>query len=1020
MSHKERDDTRELLEQLERSARNQETDERPEDVFSDRNTFGNASDKDETLAEFDSYMAQLLGGLVNEDEPKSRPIRKKTAEARNEKQADQEAFSLSYDDAEEFELNEIEHEESEVRDEQEPDEILENGIPENERPEDDVPEEAIPVPDMRVELSDDAITFDDEDDEADGQDEADEDEPETGDEQLTLTDEMMSSDVQIPDQAEASDREEIPEWQDGAATEPTEPTEPTEQGFDEPTEVRADRPAYEFSDETDEDDEIVEQENVVEEPPVATPSTTADDSRQPDRTVEEETIAPIVLEKGDVLLDAEEELPTTEQDKPQEKTEPTEKQETVDKPDTPVPVASPLDAIKAEVPKPKQSPLDAMAAKTQGNVSVVGSPFGNRQKNERTLTDEDVELLLDLGYDANLTQKVGGQRVEAVRYRRQEDERTRRRLSRAYGCSGEEYSSHTQDKQIRSAYRSHAKIAVARLVVSIFFSLMLLACDMIPLIGGEWIRSLGLSSSTGVFGTIGVLLLLLSALMFWPQLLRGWRALLHLTPVPASIPAVLLPLTLLYDVAVFPSIAEDVLLNFPMGVSLVLLAIAELMTVQQESTAFEVVSAHSRKIVMEPIPPRKKKVARNGHIVKIINDEGGRRAWRVHPTDQVTGYFRRNVASTARYRFLSTLMFVSATMTVLVGCVMLAVTGSFGQMAIAVLLTAQLTMPAAAVLAYAYPMLLAARRLAVQGCAIVGQRSVDEYAGEKTLVFDDTEMFRSKSSTEITIKGSGDTKKYIRYAKRLFSTLGGTLRGISTSDLTSETYEERVEILHIYDQGVEARIDGKVVVMAGTSAHMVKHGIRVPNESAELLVRRNVESCILYLAFDGKLRLGYEVDYRISGRFEQVVEELASAGTAIAIETCDPSIHEDFLVRSRKVGSTPVAVVKPVRFERRRDSAVCDSGVIATRSARDIAQATDACDRLMENDKQLRLFQLIASLCGAALSAVLMLFGFVAESGTLIVALLQLLWCLPTVMLTRKNLMNEQRAENENVNRNRE
>jgi hypothetical protein len=50
----------------------------------------------------------------------------------------------------------------------------------------------------------------------------------------------------------------------------------------------------------------------------------------------------------------------------------------------------------------------------------------------------------------------------------------------------------------------------------------------------------------------------------------------------------------------------------------------------------------------------------------------------------------------------------------------------------------------------------------------------------------------------------------------------------------------------------------------------------------------------------------------------------------------------------------------------------------------------------------------------------LLLFGFVGESGTLIVALLQLLWCLPTVMLTRKNLMNEQRAENKNVNGNRE
>jgi hypothetical protein len=315
-------------------------------------------------------------------------------------------------------------------------------------------------------------------------------------------------------------------------------------------------------------------------------------------------------------------------------------------------------------------------------------------------------------------------------------------------------------------------------------------------------------------------------------------------------------------------------------------------------------------------------------------------------------------------------------------------------------------------------MLLAARDLSPKGCAIIGQGAVDEYAGKKTLIFDDTEMFRSKSSTEITIKGSGDNKKYVRYAKRLFRTLGGTLYNVSTSDLSEETYEERVEILKIFECGVEARIDGKVNILMGNSAFMVQRGIRVPGESAELLVRRNVESSILYLAFDEKLKLGYEIDYRISGRFEHMAAELARTGTAIAIETCDPGIRDDLLTRSRKAGQPPIAVVKPARFERHTESLLCDSGVVATRSARDMADATAACDHLLENDAQLAVFHRIALIVGSLLVLGLSLLGMITRSVTVLAAALQAIWCIPTMLLTRKNLMNEQRAESEHVNRN--
>ena len=83
----------------------------------------------------------------------------------------------------------------------------------------------------------------------------------------------------------------------------------------------------------------------------------------------------------------------------------------------------------------------------------------------------------------------------------------------------------------------------------------------------------------------------------------------------------------------------------------------------------------------------------------------------------------------------------------------------------------------------------------------------------------------------------------------------------------------------------------------------------------------------------------------------------------------------------------------------------------------DIAAATAACDRLLENDAQLALFHRIAPVFGGVLMLGLSLFGLLDRSMTVIAALMQLVWCIPTLMLTRKNLMIEQSSENENANK---
>ena len=1005
MNRKSQDSTDDLLRALRTLMDQDDADEQgtPDDVFGDRTSSErDHKQQDEEIAAFDSYMAALLGEAIPGD-VSGRDGAKKTTRTRKKKTKATPEASVALRPEEELVELTAEEPEADV-------EIS---------PELSPPQEAdeISPPDVQVELPGEVL----------------------GEEVPTFEDVYVTEeedDIAAKSELQIIEQLRIPTDSFGTleATEETSTADELPAGWTEITAIPASNEGTDAPVQTPDSryTDVGLDENGM---PLPIDFTASDFETETEPSDAQEEL--LSLHEGDIILDADDDIPEQEAKESAPETQPVPETPAEDKSATVTPVSSPLDAARnanaraeaqraeEQMARPKQSPLDAIAAGRmgeRGNVtSLGGTPvFGRSAGRERSLTDDDVELLLELGYESNLSQKVGAQRVELLKHRRADDEQTRRQLKHVYGCTGEEYTGHAQDDKIKKTYQKHLRAAKARLFGVSLLTILALLSDIFPMLRDS-VPSLDvLLPTTGLYGAVGLLLLVLTALICLPHLKRGLGALVQFAPIPASLATVLLVFTLLYGVYGLFMPACPILLNFPTALALLLLCVGERMRVGQQQETFEVISAHSRKIAAENMAPRKKKVVRNGHIVKIINDDADRVLWRIRPTEQVAGYFRRTGERTQRYRPLGYLLAGALIAAVIVATMTLLVLGVFDASVTAFLLTLQLSLPLSALVSYAYPLLSATKQLAQQGCAIVGESAVDEYSGEKTLLFDDTEMFRSKSSTEITIKGGGDTRKYIRYAKRLFYTIGGTLRNVTTSDLSKETYEERVEILRVMEEGIEARIDGKVHILAGTSAFMVKNGIRVPGENAELLVRRHVESCILYLAFDGKLRLGYEIDYRISGRFEQAAEQLFREGTAVAIETYDPSIHAEFLSRSREEGRCPIRVVKPVRFEKASESQMIDSGLVATRSARDIARLSVTCDRLARTDRQLCHLHRITLVLGAALSGAAALLGMINVGISLAVVALQVALCLPVMILTRKNILDEQDQTKEYDNRNRE
>jgi hypothetical protein len=270
---------------------------------------------------------------------------------------------------------------------------------------------------------------------------------------------------------------------------------------------------------------------------------------------------------------------------------------------------------------------------------------------------------------------------------------------------------------------------------------------------------------------------------------------------------------------------------------------------------------------------------------------------------------------------------------------------------------------------------------------------------DKLLIFADTDMLQAKSSTEITIKGSGDARRYVRSARRIFSTLGGTLGKIITSVMAEERMDGLVEILRVYPQGLEARLDGRVHVLMGSSEFMRSNAIPVPSADAEMLARRSDDGSILYVAFGGQIRLGYEINYRIYKDFEQMAAQLAKGKTTVAIRSADPNITEDYLAASRVGKKTPIRLYKPFQYESRRVQESESSGIVSTGKIRSVARAVRMCEHIVENERAIVRLQWATVLCGAALAAVMAVFGNLGMYLSLLALVITLVFALPIKLL---------------------
>lgn len=484
------------------------------------------------------------------------------------------------------------------------------------------------------------------------------------------------------------------------------------------------------------------------------------------------------------------------------------------------------------------------------------------------------------------------------------------------------------------------------------------------------------------------------------------------TPTPYSLNAMLIPISLIYGLVSFGiTLAGKSALHsiaIPAALSLILIDVCDVLRVAGEMRSFRILSADGEKTVLDTAEPRKKKLRLGDKIVKIINDDAGQSLYRVRSSEQTSGFFRRSNDFSSAAKPFSILLCTALALAFLGGLASAIRFSSFTSALSGAALTFVCAIPCGAVYLYFHSFSYANRHLATKNCTLVGEESVTEYREEKTIIFDDSDMYAAQRCTQISVREGEDFRRDMQLAGILFRKMSGTLGSVGQNAPSKGSSDPAVSFVRLTENGTEAVVDNRYHLLAGNAAFMARSGVRVPKESTDRAARRGDNVSLMYVAVDGVLKLGYEIEYTVSDTFEEMVNLLADADTVTAIQTYDPNLNEEFLRLGRPEGAEYVRVIKPGKYEQATPLEVSDTGAVALGHRFSVALPPVAANEIHGIRKAgYRLQLLLSFLSALTATAVTLAMGAPPMGiGALLPVLYQLLCTVGACILTRVRIKN--------------
>ena len=636
------------------------------------------------------------------------------------------------------------------------------------------------------------------------------------------------------------------------------------------------------------------------------------------------------------------------------------------------------------------------------------------------MTDEEIALMLGLGYEKELTYTLGDERIAQVKKRTARENARDPELANAYAYEGEEYRNTDQNEHIRYRYDTDRRRLWVRLIGTSFFALLLFLYECCGLFQNAFGDIFDAAHYPVIAIMAGWQLLIFAAVFSRKQLFHGLRSAFMLEPDHHAMTAVAVTVVMFNNIlmAIVFKGSTLYLYNFPAAICLLCSVLCDLADVSREMLTFDVVSSEAQKYVSEPVTLTAELTDMPITPVEeeANNPLSSKNAIYVRRVGFVKNYFRRTNRKTHHAQILNfvflPLLSFAAVMGVITALIGNGIAPALSTFVVAVLLC----MPLSYTVIHTLPLYYEARRLHKQGCAIVGEGTVEECNQFSTVVFEDKDIF---PPTLIKTKGLKLFENNLIYSvilkiSLLFREIGGPINDVL--DLDKEELKRFLEsgragaltngqviLDSISEEGVTARLSDGSFVVAGSAAFLESHGVYVRVSDKDQKMIDSGEMSILFLAFDGKLGARFYVDYRPDPEFETLAGMLHEDGFRVAIRTLDPGIHGEMIAKKCPEDMPQIGTVRAKTrslTSRPGNEARVDGGLVCSDDPRKMLLPLRSIRNLRRlNRFALRLYA-IALLINMVVAIVLTVCSAAGFMSSLFVSLYMLVWLATSLIIT--------------------
>ena len=575
-----------------------------------------------------------------------------------------------------------------------------------------------------------------------------------------------------------------------------------------------------------------------------------------------------------------------------------------------------------------------------------------------------------------------------------------------------EFNSQAERDEFKDAFLDSIMSIKIRSIAMAVIALLVFVYETFLVKGNSDIL-LGLGIYSGIYGTVDFAFVAAMFALSIPEVVRAVKYLTRGRVIPEFTLLVAFIVEAAYTIIVASAGALDTpLYGFLFGTFSIATVISAYYRVSADFTAFKVVSRNTEKQFLDKKLTRT--LAEENMALDGVIDEYKSRTSRIFCTAFISDFFKRirKVSENTFATVLPTLIaFVVALLT---GIIVFAISGIVSAAA-AFTVVMLLAMPAFSMLVHKLPYFDAQLAALDEESTLVGEAAYRSFASVDVMAFDDTDIFGAEDVNlrRMMLYGDkNDMEGAMKQMSALFAAVGGPLDLIFKKTLDRQC--RPASDVSIEADGLCGLVDGASIA-AGTEEYMLRHNIAIP----ELSQKREMgvdTTKVMYAAENGEIYAKFYIRYSFSEEFTMLLPSIKAEGIVPLIYTRDPNLSNE-LLKTLSAGSDSMRVMRKYhplsedgeKLYRRVSAELVTYGdninaintVLLTKKYRRFGQ-------------QISGTELYASVFGAALAAILSIFGLTAVP-TFVYALWQIALCV-ALRLASKSAFPRASLEKDNNN----